>query len=98
MNSGNQIPTLDQARLDRLFAHFGERVRASREANGISQEVAARRAGISQSNWSKVERGAIDPSLGQVLRIQMALNAPSIESFFGPFPSEAAVEEAENAP
>jgi predicted transcriptional regulator len=64
----------------------------SRKRLGMSQEVAAARAGISQSNWSKVERGAVDPSLGLVLRIQRALNAASVESFFGSFPSKAAAE------
>jgi transcriptional regulator with XRE-family HTH domain len=78
---------MTEARLIETLAAFGARVRASREALGLSQELAAKRAGISQSHWSKVERGAVDPSIGQVLRIQMALNAPSVESFFGNFPT-----------
>lgn len=84
-------------RLDQAIVRFGERVKESRTALGMSQEVAAERAGISQSNWSKVERGAIDPSLRQVLQIQMALSAPSVESFFGAFPSQAVASGSEES-
>lgn len=88
MNSPDRARrALTDRRLELTLAEFGDRVKTSREVLGLSQELAAERAGISQSHWSKVERGAVDPSLGQVLRIQMALNAPSVESFFGNFPT-----------
>lgn len=41
-----------------LAQQFGERVRHRREELGLSQEVAARRAGISPSGWRKVEHAA----------------------------------------
>jgi transcriptional regulator with XRE-family HTH domain len=80
--------------MKRALAIFGSRIKASRESLGISQEAAAERAGISQSHWSKIERGAVDPSIGQVLRIQTALNAGSVESFFGSFPTARIFESA----
>jgi transcriptional regulator with XRE-family HTH domain len=78
---------MEDAQLEDALAALGTRVRSLRETAGLSQAAAAIKAGISQSNWSKVERGAIDPSIGLVLKIQMALSAPSIESLFGAFPT-----------
>lgn len=78
---------MSEARLQAALDEFGRRVKERREALGWSQEAAALRAGIGQSQWSKVERGASGTSIGHALRIQVALGAPSIESFFGDFPS-----------
>lgn len=36
-------------------------VRAWREHKGMSQEEAARRAGIRQATWSRLERGVTNP-------------------------------------
>ncbi len=74
---------------------FAGRVRSSRKARGLSQADAAERAGISQSHWSKIERGSVEPSIGQVLRIQHVLSAPSIETFLGRFPSARLLESGE---
>ena len=78
---------IEAERLRRALERFRERIRETREAKGLSQYAAAALAGISQSNWSKIERGEIDPSVAQALRIQAALGVPSIESFFGPYPA-----------
>jgi predicted transcriptional regulator len=86
---------VNEARLQRTLATFAERVRTSRVELGLSQQAAAARAGINQSHWSKVERGVVDPSLGQVLRIQIALSAPSVEGLFGAFPTAQVAEDAE---
>lgn len=90
--SDNAKKLLKAARLQAALDEFGRRVRRRREELGLSQGAAAHRAGIGQSQWSKVERGASEPSLGHVLRIQMALGTPSIESFFGDFPSTRCVD------
>lgn len=74
-------------RIEQALSMFRRRVKEMREERDLSQEEAARRAGISQSNWSKIERGPTTPSARQVLQIQMALNAESLELFFGSFPS-----------
>ena len=69
------------------LARFGEDVRQRREQLDMTQYEAARRAGISQSHWSKVERGLHDLSVGQALRIQFALQAESLEGMLGSQPS-----------
>jgi transcriptional regulator with XRE-family HTH domain len=81
---------LDRATTNRLqhaLARFGEDVRCRREKLDLTQREAANRAGISQSNWSKIERGLHDPSVGQALRIQFALGAESLEGMLGDQPS-----------
>jgi transcriptional regulator with XRE-family HTH domain len=89
---------LTEARLKETLETFGFRVKKSRQALHLSQDEAAERAGISQSHWSKVERGRVDPSLGQVLKIQIALNAPSVESFFGSFPTASLADSSMHTP
>jgi transcriptional regulator with XRE-family HTH domain len=89
--SENGKELLKEARLQAALGEFGRRVRERRKELGLSQETAAERAGIGQSQWSKVERGASEPSISHVLRIQVALGAPSIESFFGDFPSARSI-------
>lgn len=97
MVATSQDDRADDRQPDKTLANLGRRVKILRKERGLTQEDAAERAGISQSNWSKVERGAVDPSIREVLRIQMALNAPSIESFFGSFPT-ASVPTADTPP
>lgn len=53
---------------------------------------ASARAGISQSHWSKIERGLHDLSVGQALRIQFALGAESLEGMLGRQPSALVLE------
>jgi transcriptional regulator with XRE-family HTH domain len=78
---------VDAKRLDAALAAFRDQVRKTRQQRGFDQYEAAERAGISQAHWSKIERGEIDPSLAHALRIQAALDIPSIEIFFGGHPS-----------
>lgn len=66
---------------------FGEDVRRRREQLDMTQDEAATRAGISQSHWSKIERGLHDLSIGQALRIQFVLQAESLEGMLGSQPS-----------
>jgi transcriptional regulator with XRE-family HTH domain len=53
-------------------------VRAWREHRDLSQEEAARRAGIRQATWSRLERGITEPhrltlaAVAQVLEVQVA--------------------------
>lgn len=74
-------------RLQHALTRFGEDVRRRREKLDLTQYEAASHAGISQSNWSKIERGLHDPSVGQALRIQFALGAESLEGMLGDQPS-----------
>jgi transcriptional regulator with XRE-family HTH domain len=52
---------------------LGERVRAHREALGISQQDAANLANIDVSNFGKIERGKANPNLHTIIRIATVL-------------------------
>jgi transcriptional regulator with XRE-family HTH domain len=66
---------------------FGADVRRRRVELSLNQREASALAGISQSHWSKIERGLHDLSIGQALRIQFALSAESLEGMLGRQPS-----------
>jgi len=58
---------------------FGRKVRAVREAAGISRELAAEKAGITVNYLGEVERGEKWPSLGITRAVAKALNvSPSV--------------------
>ncbi|WP_204836955.1 helix-turn-helix domain-containing protein [Mycobacteroides salmoniphilum] len=48
---------------------FGDRLRALREALGLSQEAAAHKCGIHWTQYAKVERGQRSPRLETLVRI-----------------------------
>lgn len=56
-------------------------------AASMQQRDAARRAGISSGQWSRLENGECDPSLTSMLRIQAAFGLDSIEALLGATPS-----------
>jgi transcriptional regulator with XRE-family HTH domain len=47
---------------------------AQREARGLSQQAVARRAAITQSRYSAIERGTMDPRMSTLLNIARALD------------------------
>ena len=53
----------------------GDAVAAARARKGISQKALAEATGIDQSDLSKIERGAANPSVGTLSRIAEALDA-----------------------
>lgn len=58
---------------------FGRKVRAVREATGISRELAAEKAGITANYLGEVERGEKWPSLEITRAVARALNvSPSV--------------------
>jgi transcriptional regulator with XRE-family HTH domain len=71
------------------LARFRERMRLIREDRQWSQAEAARRAGIDASEWNRIERGGVVPSLQSVLRIHHALQLDSMEALFGDLPVTA---------
>ena len=75
------------ARIARAVRTYGTNVKLRRVKLDLTQSQAATRAGISQSHWSKIERGDVEPSIGQMLRIHAALDADSLEAYFGRHPS-----------
>jgi transcriptional regulator with XRE-family HTH domain len=50
----------------------------------MSQREAARRAGMDQRNWSRIEQQKLNPRLDSLLRIQHALEVDNLEALFGP--------------
>jgi transcriptional regulator with XRE-family HTH domain len=58
---------------DAAIAAFGRRVRAAREASGLSQEALADRAGLHRTYVGSTERGLRNVSLTNILRLSRAL-------------------------
>lgn len=56
------------------LAAFGGRVRAAREASGLSQEALAERAGLHRTYVGTTERGLRNVSLTNILRLARALD------------------------
>ena len=48
---------------------FGAKVRAEREARGLTQKQLSERTGIAQTDISKLERGNANPSLRTLQRL-----------------------------
>lgn len=59
------------------------RVRALREARGLSQGVLAQRARLSRQSVSAIEAGRVTPAVDVALRLAQALDAP-VEELFSP--------------
>jgi transcriptional regulator with XRE-family HTH domain len=66
-----------------LRRHFGDRVRALREAGGRSQEALAHDAGMHRTYLGGIERGRRNPSLLNIARLADALGVPLVELFEG---------------
>ncbi len=54
--------------------NIGEKIRAAREDLDLSQEEIARQIPMSQSGYSKIERGVQEPNITQLRRICQILN------------------------
>ncbi len=68
---------------------FGARLLRLREKQGVSLRELSRRAGLSPSALSAVEKGRSSPTLATLQRILQALDA-SFADFFGAAPAEEA--------
>ncbi len=73
---------MDEA--DEIMAAFAERVRALREASGMSQERFAIEATIDRSYYGKIERGEANPTLRQIALIAITLGKPVDRLFKAP--------------
>ena len=67
----------ETVRIERLapFAMVGDAVAAARARKGLSQKQLSLATGIDQSDISKIERGAANPSIETLNRIAEALDA-----------------------
>jgi transcriptional regulator with XRE-family HTH domain len=77
--------------LAEALRHVGSRVRDLRQAHALSQRDAARRAGLNQTRWHRVESGH-GPRLEDLLAIQHLFGVDSLETFFGAYPSRRLIE------
>lgn len=57
----------------RALTDFGGRVRAAREAQGLTQEQVAERSGVHATEVSRIEAGKRDPKVSTLLRLAAAL-------------------------
>ena len=64
-------------------AALSERMALLRSEAGLSQRAAARKCGMDQKHWSLIENRQRNPGLDSLLRIQFALDLPSLEVLFG---------------
>jgi transcriptional regulator with XRE-family HTH domain len=62
-----------QQELDALLAEFGQKVRGSREATGLTQEEFARKLSIHRTEISAIERGRREPRLSVLLILAQGL-------------------------
>ncbi len=65
------MPPTTDPRLRKL----GRRVRALRQAVGLSQEDACAEAGLDRTYFSRIERGLVNPSFTTLEKIAAALKA-----------------------
>jgi transcriptional regulator with XRE-family HTH domain len=53
---------------------FTTNLRRTREQRGLSQEAAGDRAGMTQSQYARIERGDVDPTIKTLKRLATALD------------------------
>jgi len=66
------MPEVDPAELDRL----GNAIRVRRHILRLSQDAAARSAGMHRNYVGALERGEVNPTYGTLLRISSGLQIP----------------------
>ncbi|GAA2086016.1 hypothetical protein GCM10009821_29560 [Aeromicrobium halocynthiae] len=67
------MPAASKPPLSPATGEFGKRVRARRETLGLSQEGLAENSELHWSYIGQVERGQVNPTLRNILRIAEAL-------------------------
>lgn len=61
---------------DTIYEVIGERIRATRKARGLTQEVLAERAGIDRSHMGFIEQGRRHPTISTLAKIAKVLDIP----------------------
>lgn len=88
MHEAEDAPAASPLDRDDVLSALGTRVRGIRQAQDLSQAEAARHAGVHQSEWSRIERGRVDPGLLALLGLQRALRVDTLEALLGDLPSQ----------
>ncbi|MFC0080582.1 helix-turn-helix domain-containing protein [Aciditerrimonas ferrireducens] len=71
----------------RQIAHLADRLRTLRLHHGYSMRALADQAGLSSGTVAALERGNVQPTLGTMLSLQMALGLTMLEELLGPIPA-----------
>ncbi len=71
------------AERERLLRALGEKLRATRERRGLSQEALAHAADIHRTHIGALERGQRDPHVSMLLILADALAVPPADLFDG---------------
>jgi transcriptional regulator with XRE-family HTH domain len=64
---------------DSILVSLGLNVRRQREAQDLTQEALAEKAGLDQTYISGIERGVRNPGIKNVARVARALGIPTAE-------------------
>jgi transcriptional regulator with XRE-family HTH domain len=62
---------------------FTANLRRTREERGLSQEAVGDRAGMTQSQYARIERGDVDPTIKTLKRLATALDVTASELLHG---------------
>jgi transcriptional regulator with XRE-family HTH domain len=62
---------------------FTANLRRTREKRGLSQEAVGDRAGMTQSQYARIERGDVDPTLKTLKRLATALDVTASDLING---------------
>jgi HTH-type transcriptional regulator/antitoxin HipB len=73
----------------RQSMQIGERIRALREAQGLSQRELGERVGSTQPAIARLEAGGVNPSLATLERIATALESALVIDFAPTQPTQA---------
>ena len=71
--------TRRQPENDHYAREFGRRVRALRERLGVSQEALGERAQLHRTYVGRLERGELNPSLHNILRVATGLGVDATD-------------------
>lgn len=82
----HSVPDPDPS--DELQVHLGERLRAIRKENALTQEKAAVAAGMTRNALADLEKARLpNPGLRTLLRLMRTYQLRSLEELLGPIPS-----------
>jgi transcriptional regulator with XRE-family HTH domain len=69
LRAADELPAIEPAIGPDMSAKVGDRLRFLREMHGLSQRELARRSGLTHATIGAIERDAISPSIGSMLKI-----------------------------
>lgn len=75
-------PRYDKEEAESLMSTMGPRIRAARNQIGVTQRQLARRLGLSESFYARIEKGHALPSVGTLVKIVDVLGL-SVDYLFG---------------